>query len=200
MQLFDDRDSRVTAVSAYIREGLVSGDTLLAIVPAERWDAIAVRLRAQHVALKRAVETGQLTLRDPRDILKAFVKKGRLDGASFEVAISGMVRALAERGRPLRVYGEVVDLLSAQGDFRGALEVERCWNELGARESFSLLCGYSASSFGDPGHADALRRICHAHSQIRSNPRDVLGSFLLDTHGADSLALRPLSHPTRRDS
>lgn len=95
------------------------------------------------------------------------------------------IRRLAARGRPLRVFGEIVDLLADQGDFTSAQQLEDLWNALGESESFELLCGYSAVHFGDPQNADALRGICPSHFQVRSSPPDVLASFLVETYRAE---------------
>ena len=77
---------------------------------------------------------------------------------------------------------EIVDLLAVQGNFAGAQLLENLWNELHARMPFTLFCGYSSENFGDPLTAGSLRSICRSHSHVRSNPNDLLGSFLLRTH------------------
>jgi hypothetical protein len=80
----------------------------------------------------------------------------------------------------------MVDVLAAEGEYDGAHELEALWNELGTEAEFKLFCGYRAAHFGDPRNADALRRICASHSEVLSNPRDVLGSFLVRSHTAAS--------------
>jgi hypothetical protein len=61
------------------------------------------------------------------------------------------------------------------------LQLESLFDELRAREPFTLFCGFSAVHFGDPRTADALRRVCRAHSRVRANPFDPLGAYLLQT-------------------
>ena len=97
--------------------------------------------------------------------------------------IGGIVRRLGARDGRLRIYGEMVDLLVAEGDVRGAHDLEELWNELGEREPFTLLCGYSTVHFGDPRSGGALRQVCQLHSHVHVHQRDILGSFLLDACG-----------------
>lgn len=54
------------------------------------------------------------------------------------------------------------------------------WNQLGAKASFTLLCGYASAHFGDPRHAAALHRICRAHARADTYPGDLLGAWLLN--------------------
>jgi hypothetical protein len=90
-----------------------------------------------------------------------------------------LIRQLSANGKPLRIYGEMVNVLAAQGEYQAAHQLEELWNDLGRRNRFTLFCGYAASHFGDPRTAEALHGICDTHSQVLSSPQDVLGSFLL---------------------
>ena len=106
---------------------------------------------------------------------------GRIDQKLFEDSVGTLVWALASSDRRLRIYGEMVDVLASRGDFRIALQLEARWNELRAETPFTLFCGYSSENFGDPKVSDALQLTCQAHSHIRTNPRDPLATFLLES-------------------
>jgi hypothetical protein len=111
--------------------------------------------------------------------MNLFMRHGRPRRSLFQDSIGSLVSSLARRGAHVRVYGEMVDLLAAEGNLDGAVELEKMWNDLGERESFALFCGYSAVNFGNPVTTDALRTICRTHSHIRSDRRDVLAAFLV---------------------
>jgi hypothetical protein len=89
------------------------------------------------------------------------------------------MRDLAVPGRRLRIYGGMLNLLAAEGDFASILQVEHSWNPLAGELVFTLLCGYFAEHLGAPRSSDALRRFCEAHSEVRTQPADLPGSFLL---------------------
>jgi hypothetical protein len=182
LHLFDDEASRAETVSAFMREGLAVGDRVLVVATPEHWDAIAARLDERD--LDAAVRDGRLTLRDAAATLRTLMHRGVPDPKRFDAAVGALVRQLASAGTPLRVYGEMVDVLAVQGDFDAARDLEALWNQLGGRTPFVLLCGYAAVSFGDPQSAHALRAICSAHSHVISSADDVLGSFLLGRYDA----------------
>jgi hypothetical protein len=182
VQLFDDSESLGAAVASFLAEGLSQGDALLVVVGTDHWEAIAARLHDLGIAIPAAMASGQLTVRDAAATLNHFMHFGLPHRELFERSVGTVVRQLASGARRLRVYGEMVDLLAAEGNFRGASQLEALWNELGERVSFTLFCGYSAVHFGDPRTADALLAICRSHSHVRSNPADILGSFLLKPH------------------
>lgn len=143
------------------------------------WDQTAQRLRAGGVKVEDVQADGRLTLLDAADTLKRLLRNGIPDGDRFDATIGTLVRRLGAGGTHVRAYGEMVDLLATEGDFRGAQQLEALWNELRERESFTLFCGYSAVNFGDPRTAEALRHICRAHSRVHATSGDPLGSYLL---------------------
>ena len=180
VQLFDDGDSLAEALSSFAGEGLDAGETILLVLSSDHWTLTARYLAALGIDCDRVVDSGQLTVLDAGETLTRFWRRGRPDPHVFEASVGVLVRRLIARGAPLRVYGEMVDLLAAEGDFTGAQRLEDLWNRLGAQEPFTLFCGYMAVNFGDSCTAASLRTICHLHSHVRANPSDMLSSFLLE--------------------
>lgn len=178
-QLFDSRDSVAASVGAFFRDGLDAGDSVLAVMSRENWEATRRDLRGRNVDPSTVLVSGQLTVLDAAATLATFRYAGRIDPRLFDGSVGGLVRQLAAGGRHLCVYEEMVDILAMEGDFRASLQLEALWNELMASVTFDLFCGYSAVSFGNPRATEALRRTCGAHAHQRSNPRDLLATFLL---------------------
>jgi hypothetical protein len=178
VQLFDDDRSLVISVSEFLREGLAAGDTVLVVSTPDHWNAMASKLNGG-LRLTAALEGGQLTVRNAAELLDGFMQGGRPDRGLFNAHVGTLVSELASRAKPLRIYGEMVDILAAMDNYHGAQQLEELWNELGERESFTLFCGYCAANFGDTRHAAALQAICRSHSHVRADFRDALASFLL---------------------
>jgi signal transduction histidine kinase len=63
-------------------------------------------------------------------------------------------------------FAELVDVLWRQNNLEGALRVEELWNELATVCSFTLLCAYSLSTFGQDTHDAPLRAICNQHTHV----------------------------------
>jgi hypothetical protein len=194
VQLFDTTASRTEAVSTFVRAGLLRGEVVLLVITEEHWDAVVRRLHAAEVPVAATQASGQLVVRDAPGTVRLFRRNGTIDAHLFDRTAGSLVRRLRSAGNRLRIYGEGVDLLAAEGDFKGAVELEELWNALGKRESFSTLCGYASAHFGHPAHADALARICGTHSNVRMHPRDVLGSFLVNMHAGEVSGAMPVRH------
>jgi hypothetical protein len=178
-RLFDDDASLAAAVTSYVAGGWHEGDTLLVVATARHWAAIHPRLDAVGIAVGQAMASGRLIVRDARLLLETLRDNERIDAVRFDAGVASLVRTLSGRGRRIRIFGEMVDLLAGAGDYASAEQLEALWNGLAYRQPFRLLCGYSASTFGDPRSRDALRRICGAHDHVHSDPDDLLGSFLV---------------------
>lgn len=178
-QLFDDDASLAAGVAAFAAAGWQEGDALLVVATARHWAAIHPRLDALGIAVGPATASGRLVVRDARQTLEMLRHDERIDAVRFDACVASEVRTLAGRGRPIRVFGEMVDLLAGAGDFESAEQLEALWNGLAYRQPFRLLCGYTASTFGDPRSRGALRRICGAHEHVHTDPGDLLGSFLV---------------------
>jgi hypothetical protein len=186
VQLFDSDESLADAVADFLGQGLRNNGTVLAVMDEQRWYAVAMRMSASGWPIDEAIRAGDLTVRNAAETLRTFMRRDKPDAGLFQGTVEHLVSSLAARGKPLWIYGEMVDVLASQGEYAAAHELEGLWNTLGTRVEFTLFCGYSAAHFGDPRNAGALRRICASHSQVLSDPRDVLGSFLLRSHTPDS--------------
>ena len=182
VQLFDTVESQLEAVFRFVCEGLACEDTVLLVMTGTHWHALDARLRTAGISSAAAIHSGHLVVRDAAETLHLFLDEGSPDGAKFDETVGGLVRGVTPNDGSLRIFGEMVDLLAAEGNFTAAHALELLWNDLGSRTPFLLFCGYTAVHFGDPTAADALRGICESHSHVWSNPRDLLASFLISTH------------------
>jgi hypothetical protein len=177
-QFFDSDDSRAAAVSAFIAQGLRRGDQLLVVARPVHWAAIVERLDSLRVPVSRELASGRVLVKDAMDALRRLTCGGALTAERFEQVIGSTVRSLSG-DRPLRVYGEIVDILAQRGEHRAALELEELWNGLAAAVPFTLMCGYSAPHFVSPSTHAGLRAICAAHTDVRRHDQDALANWLL---------------------
>ena len=184
VQLFDEPQSLAEAVAEFVEEGLSSDASVLVVMTFLHWQQTAAELGRRGVNIEDALFSGRLTVRDAAGTMSLFMRHGRPRRSLFEETVGALVSSLTRRGSQVRVYGEMVDLLAAEGNLDGALELEQMWNDLGERETFALFCGYSAVNFGNPLTTDALRTICQTHTHVRSDSRDVLAAFLVGAAAA----------------
>jgi hypothetical protein len=179
MQLFDSDESLADAVAHFCAEGVLHNETTLAVVREERWYSIAQRLSARGVTIENALWRGLLTVRSAERMLKGIMRAGRPHLSLITTSMGPLISRLEAFGRPVRIYGEMVDMLASRGEHAAALELEELWNDVGLRKNHRVFCSYMAANFADSQTRDELRRICAAHTDLRSDPRDVRGSSLV---------------------
>ena len=179
VQLFDEPDSRVEAVAAFLYRGWLAGAPLLVVARPINWALIEARLEVMGCPVADTIAAGRLVALDAATTLASFLKDGGPDDQLFEEQVGSVVARLSKLGR-LNAYGEMVDILAEQGRLDAAHELEILWNRLAAKESFTLLCGYASAHFGDARDAEALHRICRAHTGVHADAGDLLGTWLLN--------------------
>ena len=176
VQFFNDAQSRSATVASFLHDGLDDGATLLIIETKEHWQATARLLALQRAPIEAAAQSGQLTVLDAGDAVALVGGADGLGSERFDRSIGALVRQLASRTRPLRVYAEVVDVLAERGDLEAALRLEALWNALIAQVPMVLLCGYSAARYIDAERAEDFQRICGAHSHRRLTTGDAIAT------------------------
>jgi hypothetical protein len=179
VQLFDEPDSRVEAVAAFLYRGWCAGAPLLVVARPINWALIEARLEAMGCPVADTIAAGRLVALDAATTLASFLRDDGPNGKLFQEQVGSAVARLSKLGR-LHAYGEMVDILAEQGRLDAAYDLENLWNDLAAKESFTLLCGYASAHFGDARDAEALHRICGAHSGVHADPGDLLGTWLLN--------------------
>jgi MEDS: MEthanogen/methylotroph, DcmR Sensory domain len=181
VQFFDAADTLGAAAARFLHDGLVAGADGLLVAKPSTIQAIAAGLAEHGLSLRALADSGRLTLLDAAATLHAFMDGPNPNPARFDAAVGTVVRQRrATSHGPLRVYGEMVDMLATEGNFRGAEQLERLWTVLLDSQPCLLLCGYLAPHFATPNGADALRAICECHHQVRHDPADLLATWLLD--------------------
>lgn len=181
-QLFDDTKSRIDALVGFVRQGLEAGDCVIVVATREHWQLAAARLMRRGLQLDADIASYRLRVHDANEMLGRLMVENGLDLELFDQVVGERVRRLRALGPRLRIYGEMVDLLAADGDFTNALRLEEMWNDLLVEEPSDLLCGYSSIHFGDPQRSAALSEICRTHTCLRFSPYDRLGGYLLHAH------------------
>ncbi len=164
VELFDSIESLVETVSAFLGEGLIKGDRALVLMRLAHWNSVASKLTSWHVSLSDAIASGQLTVLDGTRTLARIMPHGSPCRGLFEEVIGKTVRQICAAGARLRVYGDIMDVLAADGNFQGAHELEKMWSDLTRQEPVTVLCGYSAATFHNADAGETLKSICRSHT------------------------------------
>jgi hypothetical protein len=186
VQLFDTSDTLADGVATFLSDGFRANERLLVVARASHWKAIANRLQLRDCPVTEAAKSGQLTVADANRTLSRFMRNGQPVAELFRTEVGTLVERLATKGtQTLWIYGEMVDVLAEERNFAAARYLEELWNDLGLRQSFTLLCGYCSAHFADASMANMLSEICDRHTHVQVGAEDMLGNWVLRKRSAD---------------
>lgn len=164
--VYDDDDELVSAGAAFLDEALVQGGAAAVIANAAHRPALDCALAARGHSLHALIASGRYRSFDAAATLAEFMSGDRPDPAEFASAVGSVLDDLAPPGGPIRLFGEMVGLLWADGNLGAAIELETLWNDLGEQHAFELFCAYPMSSLETSTDLSAVKRMCEQHSTI----------------------------------
>ena len=170
VQFYDRDEELAEGAGDYLADAIATGGAAIIVATPARCAAFESRLAACGIKVEMARRDGTLVCLDAVRVAKRLARAGRVNRAGFDAEIRPAVLAAAESRGPVRVYGEVVALLWADGHVNAALELEGFWNELGREIPFSLYCGYPRESLGGSEHQGAVSEVCRLHTEVLGDP------------------------------
>ena len=152
-------------VSRFVKSGLERQETVIVVATEKHRIDLKTKLIANKViGLVSPTDARYVTL-DAAATLALFMREDMPDERLFLKVIGQIIASSAQKS-PVRIYGEMVAVLWAQGKHQAAIRLEELWNALARLRDFSLLCGYPASVFAQPNNFAALEKVCACHSQV----------------------------------
>jgi DcmR-like sensory protein len=170
VQIYAELDELAESVAAYLATGFAIGDPAAVIATAEHHETFSRFVGATGWDAAGLIEAGLLTMLDAEETLGSLLDDGEgISPTLFDEVVAGAIDAIAARfpERRLRVFGEMVDLLTARGRPDIAVALEGMWNDLAATRRFSLLCGYNLDVFDVSTQKGTLPGVCAAHTHVR---------------------------------
>lgn len=160
VQVYQDRDFLIDAVSLYVCAGLRAGEAAIVIVRPEHRNRLVDALEREGVHPSPA-----LKVLDADATLAAFMVDGIPEWTAFHKLIGGAIAEMRLQYPGVRAYGEMVDILWQRGDKPAAIRLEEFWNEIGKLQTFSLLCAYAMDPLRGDTYA-GLESICRCHTHL----------------------------------
>jgi hypothetical protein len=172
VQIYNSEQDLCETVSKFIGGGLLIGEGALIVATAQHRLDFELALQELGVDVTDLKQKGRLALLDASETLAKFLVDGQPNPELFEKVVGRLIQEMAVRHSPVRIYGEMVGLLLANGNPEGTVRLEQLWNEIEKKHPFSLLCGYYAKSFNGTAEPKVYGDICalHAH-RIPPEPR-----------------------------
>jgi DcmR-like sensory protein len=168
VQFYEKDDFLLEGVTRFVAAGISDGDCSIVIATKAHRVDLEARLVRRGLDLNAARRRGSYLALDAAETLAKFIVGHRPDAERFDQAVGALIERSVQ-GPPLRrvrAFGEMVALLWAAGNPDGAIELERLWNELAKRQTFSLLCGYPMQAFAGAGHGRGFAAVNAAHGHV----------------------------------
>lgn len=168
---FYDHDREVVdQVARFVADGIHQQGLAIVVATPEHRTALVQALLASGLDPDDAPVAGRLVMLDARTTLDNIMTDAGPDPDRFAATVERIVRDAGTDGAPVRVFGEMIGMLWADGDIEGAIALEAMWNGLLDRVDFVLLCAYS-SLILETGGLTEIHAVCGQHSNVQPPPR-----------------------------
>ncbi|MGE5290925.1 MAG: MEDS domain-containing protein [Micromonosporaceae bacterium] len=174
VQFYGCDEELAGSVGGYIADAIADGGVAIVAATPVHQRAFETWLAEAGVDVAAARAGGALVALDAGDVVRRLLAGERIDPVGFDSVIGQAIRQVAQTGRPVRVFGEMVTVLWDAGQVNAALELEILGNRLldtlrhdvGQDVPVSLLCAYPRRLAGCDEHVAAVRQVCHLHTAV----------------------------------
>jgi signal transduction histidine kinase len=168
VQFYEDEGFLADVVAHFVGVGLAAAEPTIVIATPGHRAAFTQQLERKGFDVSRLLAGGTFVILDARETLARFMVDGQPDWTRFSTVIGNAMTELVRGSCHARVraYGEMVDVLWADGNADAAIRLEELWNDLGRQYSFSLLCAYDLARFPAGTDGAGLARVCGTHSHV----------------------------------
>jgi PAS domain S-box-containing protein len=166
VQFSEDDTFLMTTVGKFLSDGLRVGEVCIVVATPAHRASLEQRLTVEGLDLTAAQTDGFFMVLDARETLARLLVQEQLEPARFFEVIGHLIERAGQGQRPVRIFGEMVALLWAEGKRTSALRLEELWNELGQRQAFSLFCTYPIQDMADQALEAEFTQLCQQHSHI----------------------------------
>ena len=130
VQFYNDDVFLIDAVAAFITAESKDSATTIVVATDKHCEELSIALQATNSEWKDNV-----VYFDAIELLSAFMVDGWPNQRRFISTVGDIVERAALRG-PVRIFGEMVAVLWAEGKTRAAIRLEELWNELATHTPF----------------------------------------------------------------
>lgn len=165
---YEDDTFLIDNVVQFARNGLKQRETVIIVATDHHRRDLKAKLMEEEIIGLWAREVGNYVTLDASATLALFMRNGWPDEHLF-LKVMGQIIQSAAGATPVRIYGEMVAVLWAEGNVLAAIHLERLWNTLATQRDFSLLCGYPSSAFQAPDMDFAFQDVCACHTEVEGS-------------------------------
>jgi signal transduction histidine kinase/ActR/RegA family two-component response regulator len=165
-QFYDTEAFLLESLSSFVRNGLKAGEAVVVVATEGHRNCLQAILETQGVDIAAAQADGLYQAFDAAELLAQLLEAGAVSKERLETVVGKVIGEASGKGRPVRVFGEMVALLWAEQKYEEAIRLEALWNELRRTQAFLLFCAYPMGGFGHDSMAAPLTDVCMQHSAV----------------------------------
>jgi signal transduction histidine kinase len=166
VQFYEADACLIDGVAEFILAGLRDGGAGVVVATPAHEAGVRERLCVAGYDVAALLAADQYVPLDAASLLASFTIAGALDVTRFEHVVGAVLQHAGAGGRRVHVFGEMVALLAAAGDRTAAVQLERMWNDVQQRRSFTLFCAYSMQQFESADAGQFLQAVCAEHEHV----------------------------------
>ena len=165
VQIYENEKQLLDSLVAFAVCGFNDDESVVVIGTSNHIEELDNKLRGAGYDLFNLRLTNQYITVDATQTLYEFTINGMPDPILLQLVVSNLMKRTKRRGQKVRIFGELVAILWAQGNADGILRLEQLWRDQLRTESFSRFCAYPKSGFVE-GSELAVAEICKSHTHV----------------------------------
>ena len=165
VQFYENDGFLIDALTRWFADGLSGVDGCVFVGTESHRISLERKLANRGLDIDRLRKSGRLVCVDASQVLSTFMVDEWPNEESFIRAIEGTLRRVS-KARDLRVFGEMVAILWADGRRQAAIRLEEMWNAFMKSHALSLCCAYPLQSFGSDTDASLFLKVCAQHAPV----------------------------------
>jgi PAS domain S-box-containing protein len=166
VQFYETDEYLIDSISEFIGAGLSMGEACIVITSKANQEHLKERWKAEGLDLVTAHTQGQYIVLDAAETLSKFMVDRLPEAERFAEVVGGLIVQAAQGRHKVRIFGDMVAVLWAEGNHAAAIRLEELWNELQHTTPFTLFCAYPMHDFAGEAYGMPLVEICKTHSQV----------------------------------
>jgi hypothetical protein len=165
VQFYQDDQAFVGTLADFIADGLSAGEAVVLIATPRHRDEVEANLLVMGIDATTAKAQDRFIALDAKETMDKFLVNGWPDDIRFTAVVTEIIARAKRTGTKVRVFGEMVALMWAEGHCGATVRLEHLWTAMCQRESFPLFCAYPKAGCTENA-SESMARVCAAHSRV----------------------------------
>src|SRR5215212_4992887 len=171
VQIYENDESIITSLSKFITTGFEANESVIIVATKEHQVTLDKLLVSKGYDLPGLKKKDQYITFNAHELLSKFMVEDWPDEHLFFKTVTEIVRKVKNHNK-VRVYGEMVAILWAQGHSGATVRLEYLWTKLCQQEEFMLFCAYPKIGFTQD-ITTSINHICSTHNKVISGEAGV---------------------------